>query len=1474
MFFFNLFKGKKARVRAPKGSKKTTTRRRIWFGVEQLEDRLTPSGGTPITLSIIPGDTVGVPYNQSITASGGTGTITLTVSNIQNAVPGLNIPSSGTGSLNITGTPTAAGTETFTVTGTDGAGDTTGPVSYSITVNPATTVNPAITLSSTTQTLLVTSYVTNAVYEFDGGTGALLKTLVAPNSQSILSSPAAITVGPDGNLYITGEGFGGNDTYNITEYNFSTQTLSVFISGAQLQAANGGVPFAPGGIAFGPDGNLYTDNTIHPGVDQVLRLGITNNDGQLSYNGTSTTIAILPLTLACDITFGANPGDQGNLYVSDDNSVVKITGATTAAPTSSTFVSAGEGGLQDSCGVIWFGGDLYVTDPGGNQVLEYDANGTFIKVFTSSALQGQSPINTLFLPDGDAVISTFGSGTENNALVEFNSSGTFVKVLSSGAFPANPTTGVTGFTGAYMTFDTTAPAAESTVVLAQDTINAPYNQSITPNGGTGAVTLSVSNVQNTIPGLNITGNDTSSLSITGTPTATGTETFTVTATDSMGGTTTTNYTFTVNAAPTLSPGSLPADIINVAYNQSITGSGGTGSITLAVSNISNAIPGLNISGSGSTTGLSITGTPTAAGTETFTVTGTDGAGGTTGSVSYSITVNPTITLSSTTQAVFVTSYVTNAVYEFDANTGALLATLVAPNSQSILIGPASITVGPDGNLYIPGEGFGGNATYNICEYNFSTQTLSTFITGAQMQAANGGVPFAPGGIAFGPDGNLYTDNTLPGAGADQVIRFDIANQGGQLSYSGTSTTIAILPLTLACDIMFGANPGDQGNLYVSDDNSVVKITGATTASPSSSYFVSPGEGGLGDACGVIWHNGDLYVTDPGGNQVLEYDANGNFLGVFASLPGQTPINTLFLPDGDAVTSTFGSGRTAATLNGALKEFNSSGTFLQVLSSGAFPANASGVTNIAAAYMIFDMTAPATQSTVVLAQDTVNAPYNQTITPNGGTGAVTLTANVTNAINGLNITGNGTNSLSITGTPTATGTETFTVTATDSLGNTTTTDYTFTVNAAPTLSTSSLPADTVNVAYPNQTISTSGGTGAVTLTVSNISNAIPGLNITGSGTTTGLSITGTPTAAGTETFTVTGTDGAGGTTGPVSFSITVNPAITVNRPTAVPDSATTSMNTPVVLIPAANDSDPNGNNNLDLSSIAITTRPSNGFVSVSSSGAVTYTPDFGFVGTDTFAYTIADVHGGTSNPAVDTITVLGTAQVGSGVVFLPPQPPAPPPGTQTANATFVGGLYREILGSQPDAAGLSYWTGQLQNGVSRATVIQEIQNSTQYRTAEVTNYYQTYLQHAPDSAGLAFWVHDLEAGATEQQVVLSFLTSAEYLSVHSNSDLFVRTLYSAVLGRTADASGLSFWKTGLANGTVTDSQVAMSLLNSVEAQKVVVDAFYVAYLGRTADSSGESSWLNALQSNRATWDGVALGILTSSEYVNDLAAGIR
>ncbi len=88
-----------------------------------------------------------LPYSQTITAIGGTNP-TLTVSNIQNPIPGITVPASGTGSITISGTPTAPGTETFTVTAIDSAGGPSASINYSVTANA---VNPSgIVLTSVT----------------------------------------------------------------------------------------------------------------------------------------------------------------------------------------------------------------------------------------------------------------------------------------------------------------------------------------------------------------------------------------------------------------------------------------------------------------------------------------------------------------------------------------------------------------------------------------------------------------------------------------------------------------------------------------------------------------------------------------------------------------------------------------------------------------------------------------------------------------------------------------------------------------------------------------------------------------------------------------------------------------------------------------------------------------------------------------------------------------------------------------------------------------------------------------------------------------------------------------------------------------------------------------------------------------------------------------------------------------------------
>ncbi|WP_400080000.1 Ig-like domain-containing protein [Winogradskyella sp. R77965] len=90
------------------------------------------------------------------------------------------------------------------------------------------------------------------------------------------------------------------------------------------------------------------------------------------------------------------------------------------------------------------------------------------------------------------------------------------------------------------------------------------------------------------------------------------------------------------------------------------------------------------------------------------------------------------------------------------------------------------------------------------------------------------------------------------------------------------------------------------------------------------------------------------------------------------------------------------------------------------------------------------------------------------------------------------------------------------------------------------------------------------------------------------------------------------------------------------PIANADTATTPEGTPIDIVVLANDFDPDG----DPITITATTDPANGAVTLNPDGTITYTPNSGFIGEDTFTYTICD----DGNPQLcDTATVTITVQ---------------------------------------------------------------------------------------------------------------------------------------------------------------------------------------------------------------------------------------
>ncbi|MDV7188613.1 gliding motility-associated C-terminal domain-containing protein, partial [Lutibacter sp. TH_r2] len=91
------------------------------------------------------------------------------------------------------------------------------------------------------------------------------------------------------------------------------------------------------------------------------------------------------------------------------------------------------------------------------------------------------------------------------------------------------------------------------------------------------------------------------------------------------------------------------------------------------------------------------------------------------------------------------------------------------------------------------------------------------------------------------------------------------------------------------------------------------------------------------------------------------------------------------------------------------------------------------------------------------------------------------------------------------------------------------------------------------------------------------------------------------------------------------------------PVAVDDMAETDANIPVDISILENDYDLDGT--LVISSVEITLEPENGTVVINSDGTVTYTPDFDFIGEDSFEYQVCD-NDGLCDTAMVYLTVIG------------------------------------------------------------------------------------------------------------------------------------------------------------------------------------------------------------------------------------------
>ncbi|PYP89366.1 MAG: hypothetical protein DMF61_03920 [Blastocatellia bacterium AA13] len=178
----------------------------------------------------------------------------------------------------------------------------------------------------------------------------------------------------------------------------------------------------------------------------------------------------------------------------------------------------------------------------------------------------------------------------------------------------------------------------------------------------------------------------------------------------------------------------------------------------------------------------------------------------------------------------------------------------------------------------------------------------------------------------------------------------------------------------------------------------------------------------------------------------------------------------------------------------------------------------------------------TVNPATLPNGVVGTPYNQAVSGVGGTGPYTFTVSSGALPGGLTL--NATTGV-ISGTPTAAGAFNFTITAIDANGCPGSRPYSIVITGAPQcpvimVNPATLPPGIIGSSY-SQTVSAVGGTAPYTFAIST-GGLPPGLSITAANAGT-VVVSGTPTASGLFSFTITATD-ANGCPGSRLYSIVI------------------------------------------------------------------------------------------------------------------------------------------------------------------------------------------------------------------------------------------------------------------------------------------------------------------------------------------------
>jgi sugar lactone lactonase YvrE len=518
----------------------------------------------------------------------------------------------------------------------------------------------------------ITTIAGNGKFEYAGDGG--------PATSASLDSPVGTTVDPAGNLFaadIANHVVRKIDPAGLISTYAGTGVLAPTYTGDGGPAISASLVF-PDDVKADGAGNVYVSeggrvHKISPSGVITTLLGGPSNSGAFSLSNIENDGLSRDLRIALD--------SQGDVYISDPDNfrVLKLdtTGALTVVAGIGKAGFSGDGGPATlaSLGIVRdvaidLAGNLYIADQGNGRVRRVDPTGVITTVAGngSTTVSGDGGAATSAGLPGPFALTVDGVGNlfigSAGRVRKVDASGT-ITTIAGGGFIGPTVDGIPATNAAFtnvqgLAFDAAGnlyltdrlnnrlrkitgvtnappflfnPPSGLTVItkgLPRGDAGSPYFQTLSAVGGAAPYTWSI--VSGALPaGLSLS----SAGVISGTPTTAGSSTFTVTVTDSSTPPQTASQNLTINVVVplTITTTNLPAGTTGIFYSANVLTSDGIGTVTESVT--AGALPtGLALSSAGL-----LSGTPSAAGTFTFTVTATDQSlPPQTASQSYTITV--------------------------------------------------------------------------------------------------------------------------------------------------------------------------------------------------------------------------------------------------------------------------------------------------------------------------------------------------------------------------------------------------------------------------------------------------------------------------------------------------------------------------------------------------------------------------------------------------------------------------------------------------------------------------------------------------------------------------------------------------------------------------------------------------------------------------------------------------------------------